>query len=177
MKPTSFPHPKLTLAILALTLLLGLSPRLEAQSPYQQPSARVVRNQDGTRLNIRVDPHNQIVEETMEDSNKAVLWRLVKELDDALLPKKATKYDGRNKVVSKHRYTYLRGRLEEEEICDANDNPISKLVFYYDSKGRMNRVEQLNANGQVVSISRASGPGANTSSKSPSTSSSAVPPR
>ena len=173
MKPPSLPSPPVALAILALSVLVGISHRLEAQSPYQQPSARVVRNQDGTRLNIRVDPHNQGVEETMEDASRAVLWRLVKELDDALLPKKATKFDGRNKVVSKHRYTYLRGRLEEEEISDSNDNLISKLVFYYDSKGRMNRVEQLNANGQVVSISRASGPGTNTSSKSPSGSSAA----
>lgn len=147
-----------------LLFLLPVLPRCGAQtsvqSPYQQPSARVIRNADGTLLNVKIDPHNQQVEETLEDAGKSVVWRLVKELDDALQPKRATKYDGRNNVVSHHRYLYLRGRLEEEEVLDAKNNFLAKIVFYYDAKGRMARVEQLNAQGVVVSRSQSSGPGA-----------------
>jgi len=130
----------------------------------------VLRNADGPRLNVRLDPHNQQVEETLEDAGKTVLWRLVKELDDALQPKRATKYDGANKVISHHRYLYLRGRLEEEEVLDAKNNFLAKIVFYYDAKGRMARVEELNAQGVVVSRSHSSGPGASAppSAKTPS---------
>ena len=134
-------------------------PAARGESPYQQPSARVVRNTDGTRLNVKVDPHNQRVEEVLEDAGKTVLWRIVKELDDALLPLRATKYDGRNNVISQHRYLYLRGRLEEEEVLDEKSNLLAKLVFFYDSKGRNTRIDQLNAQGVVVSSSRATGPG------------------
>lgn len=133
------------------------------QISYSQPSARVVRNADGTRLNIKVDPHNQQVEEVLEDANKNVVWRIVKDLDDAFQPKQATKYDAQSRVVSRHRYLYLRGRIEEEEIRDGNNRFLSKLVFYYDTKGRMTRVEQLSAQGAVVSVSKAGGPGSNSS--------------
>jgi hypothetical protein len=71
----------------------------------------------------------------------------------------AIKYDGQNRVVCNHRYLYLRGRVEEEEIMDSKNTFLAKLVFYYDAKGRMTRIEQLNAQGTIVSISRASGPG------------------
>jgi hypothetical protein len=140
-------------------ILLCLPPSAFSQISYSRPTARVVRNADGTRLNIKVDPHLQRVEEVLEDSNKTVVWRLVKELDDTFQPLKAVKYDSQNRVVSRHHYLVLRGRIEEEEIHDANDKFLSKLVFYYDSKARMTRIEQLNAQGTVVSVSRSSGPG------------------
>lgn len=162
-----------TQTLAALCLLTGLfaAPQsARAQISYQQPTARVVRNPDGTRLNIKVDPHNQQVEEVLEDANKNVIWRVVKELDDAFQPMRATKYDGRNRVVSNHRYLYLRGRVEEEEIMDAKNVFLTKLVFYYDAKGRMTRVEQLNAQGTVISISRAGGPGSSTAPTPPSAS-------
>ena len=143
---------------LALTLLPFLFPAFSSialsQISYTQPTARVVRNEDGTRLNIKVDPHSQRVEEVLEAANKTVIWRLVKELDDAFQPLRAVKYDGQNHVVSRHHYLVLRGRIEEEEIRDANDKLLSKLVFYYDAKGRMDRIEQLNPQGAVVSVSR-----------------------
>ena len=150
------------------SVLIGLfitAQNSSAQADYQKPTSRVIRNEDGTRLNIKVDPHSQIVEETLEGANKAIVWRIVKELDDMLQPMRATKYDAANKVISRHRYLYLRGRLEEEEIRDADDKVLSKLVFFYDAKARMSRIEQLNAKGEIISISRASGPGANAGSK------------
>ena len=157
-------------ALCLLTSVFDSTQNVHGQISYQQPTARVVRNPDGTRLNIKVDPHNQQVEEVLEDANKNVIWRVVKELDDAFQPMRATKYDGQNKIVSNHRYLYLRGRVEEEEILDAKNVFLTKLVFYYDPKGRMTRVEQLNAQGTVVSISRASGPGSSTAPTPPSSS-------
>lgn len=168
------------LIFVAPLIALGFSfllPSACGQTSYSQPSARVVRNADGTRLNIKVDPHNQQVEEVLEDANQAIIWRLVKQLDDAFQPMRATKYDAQNRIVSQHRYLYLRGRIEEEEIRDGNNRFLSKLVFYYDNKNRMTRIEQLNAQGTVVSVSRASGPGANTTTPSngPTSTSSSTP--
>jgi hypothetical protein len=148
-------------ALPLLPIILACQPSTAtAQVSYSQPTARVVRNADGTRLSIKVDPHVQRVEEVLEDANKTVLWRLVKELDDAFQPLRAVKYDAQNRVISRHHYLVLRGRMEEEEIRDANDRLLSKLVFYYDTKGRMTRIEQLNAQGAVISVSRSSGPDA-----------------
>ena len=159
--------PPFFLASLTLLFLLANAQNCRAQISYNQPAARVVRNADGTRLNIKVDPHSQRVEEVLEDANKTVVWRIVKELDDALQPLRATKYDAKNNVVSRHRYLILRGRTEEEEIRDASDKFLSKLVFYYDTKGRMTRVEQLNAQGTVVSVSRSSTQSARSPSSEP----------
>jgi hypothetical protein len=142
-----------------LLSLAGVSGLSEAQISYQQPASRVVRNDDGTRLNIKVDPHNQRVEETLQDKNGNVISKLVRELDDALQPLQATKFDGQNRVISKHRYLVLKGRIEEEEVLDPMERPLAKLVFYYDSKGRMNRVDHFNGAGVLISVSRSSGKG------------------
>jgi len=96
----------------------------------------------------------------LRDSSGGMISRLVRELDDDLNPKRALKYDGANRLVSKHDYLCLKGRVEEEEIFDTRDNLIAKLVYYYDSKNRMTRIEQFNAKGALVSVSRSSGGGA-----------------
>lgn len=148
-------------AILAVTLWHASLTAASAQGEisYQKPSARIVKNKDGTKLTIKVDPYNQRVEETFEETDKSVRWRLVRELDETFQPVRATKYDGRNQVISKHRYLTLKGRIEEEEVLDANNNLLSKLVFYYDAKARMTKVEQFNSRGVLVSVSRSSGLG------------------
>jgi hypothetical protein len=127
-----------------------------AQVSYTKPLARVVRNEDGTRLSTRVDPHNQTVEEILSDSKGGVLWKLVRELDEALQPLKATKYDGQNRILSRHRYLCIRGRVEEEEVLDAKEALVGRLVFYYDNKGRMSRIEQFNAAGVLLTTARSS---------------------
>jgi hypothetical protein len=142
-------------ALAAGLLCCGLIPDGSAQITYDKPLARVVRNDDGTRLSTKVDPYNQLVEEVLSDSKGAVIWRLVRELDDALQPLKATKYDGQNRVLSKHRYLCVKGRVEEEEVLDPRDALVGRLVFYYDTKGRMSRIEQFNAAGVLLSTARA----------------------
>ncbi len=126
-----------------------------AQITYDKPLARVVRNNDGTRLSTKVDPYNQVVEEVLSDAKGAVIWKLVRELDEALQPLKATKYDGQNRVLSKHRYLCVKGRVEEEEVLDPREALVGRLVFYYDSKGRMSRIEQFDSAGALLSTARA----------------------
>ena len=143
--------------LLALLVTLGtMGAEGAAQVSYAKPLARVVRNEDGTRLSTKVDPHNQLVEEILSDSKGAVLWKLVRELDEALQPMKATKYDGQNRILSRHRYLCVKGRVEEEEVLDAREALVGRLVFYYDTKGRMSRIEQFNAAGVLLSTARSS---------------------
>ena len=139
-----------------LLLLCVLRSEAVGQVSYAKPLARVVRNEDGTRLSTKVDPHNQTVEEVLSDSKGGVLWRLVRELDEALQPLKATKYDGQNRILSRHRYLCIKGRVEEEDVLDAKEALVGRLVFYYDTKGRMSRIEQFNAAGVLLTIARSS---------------------
>lgn len=142
--------------LLGFGVLCALGGTGSAQVSYAKPLARVVRNEDGTRLSTKVDPYNQVVEEVLCDSKGAVLWKLVRELDEALQPMKATKYDGQNRILSKHRYLCVKGRVEEEEVLDPNEALVGRLVFYYDTKGRMSRIEQFNAAGVLLSTARSS---------------------
>ena len=142
-------------ALVACCGLGAVSSEGLAQVSYTKPLARVVRNEDGTRLSTKVDPYNQTVEEVLTDARGGVLWKLVRELDEALQPLKATKYDGQNRILSRHRYLCVKGRVEEEEVLDAKEALVGRLVFYYDAKGRMSRIEQFNAAGVLLSTARA----------------------
>jgi hypothetical protein len=156
------PNPILVLKRLAAVLCIFsiFSLRAFAQVAYDKPTSRVIRNLDGTVLSVKVDPHQQRVEEVLRDANGGMISKLLRELDDDLNPKRALKYDGSNRLVSKHEYLCLKGRVEEEEIYDTRDNLIAKLVYYYDSKNRMTRIEQFNSKGALISVSRSSGGGA-----------------
>jgi hypothetical protein len=142
-------------ALVACCGLGAVSTEGLAQVSYTKPLARVVRNEDGTRLSTKVDPYNQTVEEVLTDARGGVLWKLVRELDEALQPLKATKYDGQNRILSRHRYLCVKGRVEEEEVLDAKETLVGRLVFYYDTKGRMSRIEQFSAAGVLLSTARA----------------------
>lgn len=141
--------------VLATVVSCVMCAGASAQVAYDKPLARVVRNADGTRLSTKVDPYNQVVEEVFFDAKGVVVWKLVRELDDALQPLKATKYDGNNRVLSKHRYLCIKGRVEEEEVLDPKEALVGRLVFYYDSKGRMSKIEQFDAAGALLSTARA----------------------
>jgi hypothetical protein len=132
---------------------------LRGQVHYNQPTSRIVRNADGTVLSVKVDPHQQREEEVLRDASGGVISKLVRELDDEYNPKRAFKYDGANRLISKHEYLCLKGRIEEEEVFDPRDNLIMKLAFFYDTKNRMIRIDQFNSKGVLVSVSKSSGVG------------------
>jgi hypothetical protein len=136
-------------------LPLALQSPLSAQ--YSTPLSKIVRNKDGSKLTVQVDPTNQRVEENFFDKNGALVWKLVRELDDDCQPMRAIKFDARDQIISRHRYICLRGRVEEEEILDAKNNLRARLVYHYEAKGRMTRIDHYNAAGKLVSTSRSSG--------------------
>jgi hypothetical protein len=128
-----------------------------AQAQYTTPLSKILRYDDGSKLTVQVDTANQRVEENLYDKSGALLWKLVRELDEDLQPMRAIKFDARDQIISRHKYLCLRGRVEEEEILDAKNNLRARLVYFYDAKGRINRIDHHNAAGKLVSSSRASG--------------------
>lgn len=147
---------RISLWIATVLFVGGGLPSAWAQISYDKPLSRTVKKEDGTRHSIKVDPYNKVVEETLTDAKGAVLWRLLRELDDAFQPLKATKFDGDNRVISFHRYLCLRGRVEEEEILDPREALVARMVFYYDNKGRMIRIDHFNPQGVLVNSAHGS---------------------
>ena len=144
---------------LALPESLRAQASLELSSPpaYNKPLSRVTDNRkiDGTRHILRVDPHKFTVEETLEHESGRVIWKMLRELDEAYQPLSAVKVDGNNQVISKHRYLCVKGRVEEEEILDAKENLVARMVFFYDPKGRMVRIDHFDAKGALVQTAKA----------------------
>ena len=143
--------PSLTLLILALLLQTPL------HAQYSTPLSKILRYTDGSKLTVQVDPSNQRVEENLFSKTGALVWKLVRELDEDCQPMRAIKFDAQDQIISRHRYICLRGRVEEEEILDAKNNLRARLIYHYDPKGRMTRIDHYNAAGKLVSTSRSSG--------------------
>lgn len=147
-------------------LLCGLSVRAPADADnafqmqaYDQPYSKSLTREDKTRLTVLVDPSNHRVEEVLYSPNQTVLWRLIRELDAAYQPIRGTKFDSADQIVSRHMYFWIRGRLEEEEIYDARNVLLARMRYYYDAKGRPEKIEHYNAADRLVSVTRSSGPG------------------
>ncbi len=145
------------LPLLPLLLLCAHSATLYSQSPYSTPLSRVIKNEDGTMRTVQVDTNKQRVEEILKSATGAVIWRLVNELDDEMQPIHGVKFDGQDQVISRHKYLCLRGRTEEEEIFDAKNTYLAKMVYFYDNKGRINRIDHYSPTGVLLSTSKSKG--------------------
>ncbi len=124
---------------------------------YDQPSSKSLIRDDKTRLTVQVDPANRRVVEELYSPNKILLWRLIRELDAAHQPIRGTKFDAQDQIVSRHVYYWIRGRLEEEEIFDARNTLLARMRYYYDSKGRPEKIEHYNGADALISVTRSSG--------------------
>jgi hypothetical protein len=149
---------------LSFGLLMGLSGVCAGDSDfemqvYDQPYSKSLIREDKTRLTVQVDPNNRRVEEVLYSPNQTVLWRLIRELDAAYQPIRGTKFDAFDQIVSRHKYFWLRGRLEEEEIYSARNVLLARMRYYYDAKGRPEKIEHYNASDVLISVTRSSGPG------------------
>ncbi len=130
---------------------------LLAQGSYTTPLSKILRYDDGSKLTIQVDTANQRVEENFYDRSGALGWKLVRELDEDLQPMRAIKFDSQDQIVSRHKYICLRGRVEEEEILSPKNALLARMVYFYDKKGRVIRIDHFNAAGNLVSSSKSSG--------------------
>ncbi len=121
-----------------------------AQTNYSRPYSKSLQNNDGTRLTVKVDPENRLVEEILYGADKSMVWRLVRELDAALQPMTAIKFDANDQVISRHTYLCLKSRIEEEEVFNARRILVARMQYFYDKKGRLERIEHYTPEGRLL---------------------------
>jgi hypothetical protein len=136
----------------AALLALASAQNAAAQTNYSKPYSKSLQQKDGTRLTVRVDPSNRLVEEILYGADKSILWRLVRELDEAYQPMSATKFDSNDQVLSRHKYLCLKGRIEEEELFNSRGTLLTRTQYFYDKKGRLDRMEHYNPQGRLLNI-------------------------
>ena len=163
---------------LGLALTVALAQSASAQSNYSKPYSKSLQYKDGTRLTVKVDPANRLVEEILFGADKAILWRLVRELDAAYQPMSATKFDSNDQVLSRHKYLCLKGRIEEEELFNARGALLTRMQYFYDKKGRLDRIEHYNPQGRLLNTTfNTSAQGAEPVMRNEGTTVITVPPR
>ena len=79
-----------------------------------------------------------------------MVWRLVRELDAALQPMTAIKFDANDQVISRHTYLCLKSRIEEEEVFNARRTLVARMQYFYDKKGRLERIEHYTPEGRLL---------------------------
>ncbi len=136
----------------ATLLALAFAQEAAAQANYSKPYSKSLQQKDGTRLTVRVDPSNRLVEEILYAADKSMLWRLVRELDEAYQPMAATKFDSNDQVLSRHKYLCLKGRIEEEELFNSRGTLLTRMQYFYDKKGRLDRIEHYNPQGRLLNV-------------------------
>lgn len=119
-----------TATLFALLFAPLFAQNAAAQTNYSKPYSKSLQQKDGTRLTVRVDPSNRLVEEILYAADKSMLWRLVRELDEAYQPMSATKFDSNDQVLSRHKYLCLKGRIEEGGVVQLpGDASYAHAVF------------------------------------------------
>ena len=150
LSPASFYKLILPLFIVA-SIALPLSAAGESELSFDMPTSKILKNPDGTMLYIRIAPNEHLIEETLKTNAGVLISKFVRNLNDDNFPVTGVKTDANNQIVSRHRYLYLKGKLIEEEIFDPRGRLASKMAFYYTPQGKLNRVEQYNAQGNLIS--------------------------
>ena len=125
-----------------------------AQTNYSRPYTKALQNHDGSRLTVKVDPENRLVEEILYGADKSMVWRLVRELDAAHQPMTAIKFDANDQVISRHKYLCLKSRIEEEEVFNARRTLVARMQYFYDKKGRLDRIEHYTPEGRLLNTTR-----------------------
>ena len=138
--------------ILAALLLIAPAVGAHAQSSTGGAiKATVTMLPDGRQKNSLINPETHMAEEKMQDKNGKIYSRTVYELDERNLPHIATFYDGRDKVLYKAVYSRDGAdRIAEEVYTSAAGKPLGRRVYTYGGKNRVTRVDDYDANGNLM---------------------------
>ncbi len=154
MTPTvKRPLPLITAAIVFATLCL---------SSYGQDSAGGVKvstllRKDGTKEVTTTDSDNHTSETQTYAQGDKLLKRVVYTLDEQSLPLQGLVYDPKGRLLYKSLYKRdVSGRVTEEVEFSADDKPLGRFVYHYNSGGGVAKIDAYDANGNVVSQAGAS---------------------
>jgi hypothetical protein len=108
---------------------------------------------DDTIKSKVVDAENHTMTETIADTKGRVIKKTRFFFDDNNWSKGAIHFDPKDEV--KYKEVFKRdstGRLLETRLFDKDDKSLGKRVCQYDSNGKLLRIDDYNAAGQLLSI-------------------------
>lgn len=108
-------------------------------------------NEDGTRKTLVVNPEEQSAEETYFDAAGKVAQRIVYPLDGRNQPLGAITYNAKGQIVAKSSYKRDEsGRIGEETITNAAGQFLRRRVYSYSTQNKISRVDEYDANGNLL---------------------------
>jgi len=121
----------------------------EAAGPV---SVKTLLKDDGTKVVTRNDPTEKISEVTTFNDKDVLLSRAVYSLDDARRATALQMFDGKGKLQFRSELTLDQfGTLSEEKRYNAAGTYLGRLVYGYDSKGRLRKIDAYDPAGNLVS--------------------------
>jgi hypothetical protein len=122
-----------------------------AQDATDAVRVKTILHQDGTRTVSRTDPSTGEAEETTYDGAGKTLRRIVFRLNAEGKPENGTVYDrnGKPVLVISRRFD-IEGRVSEQTESAPTGAVKRRLVFAYDSQGRIVRVDTYDADGNLI---------------------------
>jgi hypothetical protein len=138
--------------ILATLLFIALAVGAHAQSSADNAiKATVTMLPDGRQKNSLINHETHMQEDKIQDKTGKVYSRAVYELDERNLQSTATFYDGQNKILYKAAYTRDgEDRIAEEVYTSPTGKPLGRRVWSYAGKNKVARVDDYDANGNLV---------------------------
>ena len=146
---------------LTALLLLALVTFAHAQSSTDGAiKATVTMLKDGTHKSTVVNPDTHLAEETIEDNKGKVLSKTTYGLDDRNLPKTATFFDGKGKALYKAEYQRDgTDRIIGESYSSIAGQSLGRRVYTYGPGNKVTRLDQYDANGNLLTPQKQQGPG------------------
>ena len=119
---------------------------------------------DGTMATTVLNPDTRTSEETITEAGTdqrpgKVLSKTVYFLNEQNFAKGATHLDAKGNVRYKESYKFdYSGKIMEATLFGPNNEPLGRRVFVYEGKAQPVRVEDYDANGNLLSGGRKAGP-------------------
>ena len=150
---------KIRVLLFALAFLPLAAAR--AQGPIK---ATTRMRPDGSMATTVLNPETRTSEETVTEAGTdlrpgKVLSKTIYFLNEQNFAKGATHLDGQGKVRYKESYKFdYSGKIMEATLFGPNNEPLGRRVFVYEGKAQPVRVEDYDANGNLLSGGRKPGP-------------------
>ncbi len=135
---------------LLLALLTAIPVIASAQESLGTIKATTKLRPDGSMATRIVNPDQHTIEESLKDSAGKLISKTVFSTDERHIATGATHFDAKGNVRYKEIYKLDQSdRISESVLVSANDRPLGRRVFNYDSKGNA-RIDDYDASGNLV---------------------------
>ena len=143
-------------ALLALSFCVAISAR--AQESYGTIRVTTKLRPDGSTSTTVTDPDKRTAEETISDAGGKPLRKITHLLGERDLTIGAIFADGKGNVT--YKVSYQRdalGRVVESSFTSPDGRYLGKRVFFYGARDAVSRVEDYDANGQLMAAPQTAG--------------------